>query len=118
MAQFTDVDKKKVEQKESAKWPHPEAIGGREWGPFYDYQFVTTEFGEVGVPSKKVLYYKMTDMLDPTTRQRTRLAMPYYRDALETEIEEATKTHYEQLYEMGEVSRAKMEELGYRKAEH
>ena len=58
MAKFADIDEKgkKVTDAgdDTATYPLPEAIGGREWGPFRNLENVVTEFGEYGVERGKV----------------------------------------------------------------
>lgn len=50
----------------------------RTWGPFDDYQFVQTSWGEYGVPRGKVLFFREEDIWDNKAKRVHRAPMPYY----------------------------------------
>lgn len=91
MPEFSDLDKKDTKTKKD-KWPHPDAIGGREWGPFYQHQVVTTDFGDFGVEPGWVLFFVMgtQTMPDGTTRPGP---VRRYRPATDAERAAAKRMH-------------------------
>jgi len=50
----------------------------RTWGPFNDYTFVSTSWGEYGVPKGKVLFFNVEDVWDNKEKRFDRRPMPYY----------------------------------------
>lgn len=108
MPEFVDADAKVAEAKarkqaERDKYPLPEAIGGREWGPFYNLQHVATDFGEFGVPRGKVLYFVMGTKRFPDGHHGPS-PVEMYRDATEAEMAQADRVWADMKKQMQEAS--------------
>lgn len=57
----------------------PTVSGGiRTWGPYADYTFVTTDWGEYGVPKGKVLFFEERMVWDNKEKRRRPTLMPFY----------------------------------------
>jgi hypothetical protein len=108
MAKFADIDEKgkKVTDAgdDTATYPLPEAIGGREWGPFRNLENVVTEFGEYGVERGKVLYFVWGHFFN-ADNQRVEAPMPAYREATQAEQAMADKLWFEMMEKAAEVRR-------------
>ena len=89
MVKFENQDA--VEASDDKPKQHPDRVGGREWGPFYNLEHVTTEFGEYGVPRGKVLYFLLEDVVNRETMRIERVPVSKYRDATVSEQEQADK---------------------------
>lgn len=50
----------------------------RTWGPFTDYQFVQTSWGEYGVPAGKVLFFNVEEVWNNKEKRFENRPMPYY----------------------------------------
>lgn len=48
------------------------------WGPFSDYQYVTTNWGEYGVPKGKVLFFETRQIWNNKEKRLQEYPMPYY----------------------------------------
>lgn len=98
MAKFADIDDKgqvvtkPKDTNETTVYPLPEAIGGQEWGPYYNLELITNEFGEFGVPRGKVMYFVLGPKKDPDGREFIG-AIRMFRDATEAEQAHADKMH-------------------------
>lgn len=53
----------------------------RTWGPYSDYQFVQTSWGEYGVPKGKVLFFQVEEVWNNKEKRFESRPMPYYVDA-------------------------------------
>jgi len=50
----------------------------RTWGPYSDYQFVQTSWGEYGVPKDKVLFFQVEEVWNNKEHRFENRPMPYY----------------------------------------
>lgn len=59
---------------------HPGLIGNRLYGPFTDYQIVTTDFGDFGLARHLLLGFELEDRLDKESFQMVKVPRSrYYR---------------------------------------
>jgi hypothetical protein len=63
----------------------------QEYGPFGDYQFVTTPTGEFGVPHGQVLSFGSISVMDKDTGQMVKRLVPEYRQANDKEMKKANE---------------------------
>ena len=63
----------------------------QEYGPFGDYQFVTTPTGEFAVPHGQVLSFAAIEVFDKETGQLGKKLVPEYRDASQAEMKKANQ---------------------------
>lgn len=105
MAKFADIDEKgnKVSNvgDDKGTYPLPEAIGGREWGPFHNLENVVTEFGEFGVQRGQVLYFVWGTFLDKDNKT-VEGPVRKYRAATDAEQARADNMHKDMMVKAAE----------------
>lgn len=55
------------------------------WGPFREYTFITTAFGEYGVPANHILTFEMKKVRNLKTNEVEDRPMPQYERVLLTD---------------------------------
>ena len=83
-----------------------EALGNREWGPFYTQEFITNDYGEWGIPAGEVLYMTAGRTFDKKTGQWKAIAVPKYRPASEKQMKQAKRDHDSAIASMAELEAA------------
>lgn len=70
-----------TEAKETRK-PVTPMDGQKEWGPYLNYEYITTPHGLYGLPAGQIMWFEDEEVYNHKTHQNEILPMPHYKEVL------------------------------------